>query len=59
MTRQEAWEIIKHWEHWNQGQMSMQHATGGPRTEEDDIYDERRKLIKSAYAALNQSKGDK
>lgn len=53
MTKEEALEIVKMYREWNVGQKSVGHAFGGRRTTEDDIYDERRKLIKKAYEVLN------
>lgn len=53
--RDQAFDVIKMFSHWNIGQKSVSHAFGGPKTEEDAIYDERRKLIKKAYEVLNAS----
>ncbi len=53
MTKEEAKEIVRESLRWNLGQKSMSLAFGGPRTVEDDIYDERRKLILAAYKVLN------
>jgi hypothetical protein len=53
--RDQALEIIKMFSTWNTGQKSISHAFGGQKTEEDAIYDERRKLIKKAYEVLNAS----
>lgn len=52
MTRDEAWKIIDRWSCWNIGQKSTDHAFGGSRTVEDDIYDSRRALLAEAYRTL-------
>jgi hypothetical protein len=53
MNREEAIGILDRFKSWNVGQKSIDHAFGGARTEEDDIYDARRKLIKTAMQFLN------
>lgn len=55
MTKEEATNILKIFNGWNTGQKSIPYAFEGTRTAEDDIYDERRKLIKKAYEVLNAS----
>lgn len=52
MTRDEAIEILNRFKRWNHSQKSFSHAFGGPRTTEDDIYDERRNLILKATKVL-------
>lgn len=53
MTKDEAYNILEMFKNWNTGQKSMEHAFGGHKNLVDDIYDERRKLIKKAYEVLN------
>lgn len=55
MKRDEAWAVIDRWSNWNIGQKSTDHAFGGPRTVEDDIYDSRRALLKEAYQTLENT----
>lgn len=54
MTREEAWEVIKLHKDWNIGQRSM-HSSPAIRLTEENIFEERRKLIKKAYEVLNAS----
>lgn len=53
MTKEEAQEIISRYRAWNFGQQSTSLAFNGVRSVDDDIYDERRKLILCAYRSLN------
>lgn len=53
MDSADALAILDRFKRWNHGQKSVGHAFGGPRTDEDDLYDARRALIKKAYAVLN------
>jgi len=52
MTKDEAKEILNRFRNWNIGQKSFSASFGGERTIEDDIYDERRKLILAATKTL-------
>ena len=52
MTAQECREILDRFKRWNHGQTSISLALHGIRTEEDDIYDERRRLIRAATKRL-------
>jgi hypothetical protein len=53
MTKEEAKEILVQFCNWNIEQKSLKLSFEGRRTIEDDIYDERRKLIRKAYKILN------
>lgn len=53
MTRDEALKIIELYRNWHVGQKSVSLATTGKRTPEDDVYDERRKLISVATTVLS------
>ena len=53
MRRKEALEILERYSNWNFGQKSISLAFNSVRTAEDDIYDQRRKLILKAYETLN------
>ena len=52
MTVEEAWKIVNACKGWNEGQKSVQHAFGGPRTAEDDILDARRSALKKAWQII-------
>ena len=58
MTKEEAWGILKFFNGWNNGQKSVSLTFGGSRTVEDDIYDERRKLILQAIKTLQHQGGE-
>lgn len=53
--RKEALQILELYKGWNNGQKSVSHAFGGPKTMEDEVYDARRKLILKASNILNGS----
>ena len=52
MTREEAMEIVKLYKSWNVSQKSASLAFGGPRTDEDDVLDARRKALAKALEIL-------
>ena len=52
MTKEQALEILKLYRNWNVGQTSVDYALNHTRTSEDDIYDQRRALIKEAQLKL-------
>ena len=52
MTREECEAVLHKYHRWSHGQTSESLAAGGPRTKEDDIYDERRALILAATKRL-------
>ena len=54
LTKDECLQILNLYKNWNAGQKSMSLAFGGMRTGEDDLYDERRALIKAATIRLKQ-----
>jgi hypothetical protein len=54
MTKEEALKILELYRHWNNGQTSLSLSMENKRTEEDDIYDERRRLIKTALRILQE-----
>jgi len=52
MDKKEAIEILERYKNWNKGQSSVEKSFGGEKTEEDEIYDLRRRLIKKAYTVF-------
>lgn len=54
LTKKECLDILELFKNWNHGQKSVTNAFNGRRTSEDDIYDERRKIILAAYKRLNE-----
>lgn len=48
MTREEALTVLQLYRSWNEGQKSSSAAFGGPRTQEDDVYDARRAMLLEA-----------
>lgn len=54
LTKEECLEILDRYKNWNHGCKSVPYAFKGQRTAEDDIYDERRKLILAATTRLRQ-----
>ena len=54
MTKQECFEVLERYRHWNTGQKSTNHAFNGERTTEDDIFDARRELILAATKRLTE-----
>jgi hypothetical protein len=56
MTREEAISILTLYQNWNMGQKSTHLALGYTRTQEDDIYDERRELVLKATKVLKENK---
>jgi hypothetical protein len=52
MTREEALKILGMYRDWNEGQKSVSFAFRGVRTDEDDVYDARRALLKEATELL-------
>ncbi len=54
MKLEEAKSVIEKWSGWNNGQTSVSLASGGPRTTEDDILDERRQLVLNAYRIVRK-----
>lgn len=55
LTKEESFKILELYKSWNVGQKSISKSFGGAHTEEDNIYDKRRELIKKAYEVLNES----
>ena len=58
MTKQEALKILELYRNWNTGQTSVSLAFESVRTPEDDILDERRKLITKALTVLQNEQGE-
>ena len=54
LTKQECFTILSMWKDWNMAQTSVSRAFAGARTEEDDIYDARRRLIITATKRLEE-----
>lgn len=52
LTKDECLQILDRFKNWNHGQKSWSLALRGVRTEEDDILDARRRLIKAATSRL-------
>ena len=52
LSKEECQDILTRYHRWNHAQVSESLAGGGPRTKEDDIYDERRALILAATKRL-------
>ncbi len=48
MTPEVALKILVLYRDWNEGQKSVSFAMGGPRTAEDELYDQRRLLLRQA-----------
>lgn len=59
MNKEEAREILDRYEgKWNFAQTSISKAFNGIRTQEDDILDERRRLIQKAMRTLAGEEGE-
>lgn len=52
VRKDDAFRVIELYRGWNVGQKSMSLALGGARELEDDIYDERRKLLAEALRVI-------
>lgn len=53
MNKEEAMKIIELYRTWNEDQRSISAAFGGPRTDADDVYDARRRLLVEATRVLS------
>lgn len=54
MTKEEAWKVIDACKNWNTGQLSVGHAFGGPRTQEDDVLDAKRAALAQAWRVVGE-----
>lgn len=57
LTKAECFRILELYQGWNMGQKSASFAMTGVRTEEDDMLDERRKLVRAAMKRLTALAG--
>lgn len=54
LTKDDCLRIIELYRDWNMGQKSANRSMGGGRTEEDDLLDARRSMLKAVYSKLER-----